>query len=81
VQFQPLGNGRAVVVPDFAMTAREIAGVTKVMPAFGWDDGCLYNQETAEVPRLYFSHMYTTGNAAALARQIRRGLDRTGVAG
>lgn len=77
VQFQPLGAGRAAVVPDFSMTAREIDRVVHRMRAYGWDVGCLYNQEVAESPQLYFAHMYKTGNAVTLARQIRRALNLT----
>jgi hypothetical protein len=45
--------------------------------ANGWYQGCLYNQETDEAPQLYFAHMLKTGDAYALAREIRSGLDRT----
>jgi hypothetical protein len=43
----------------------------------GWFVGCLYNQETSETPQLYFAHMLKVGDAYALAREIRRGLDLT----
>jgi hypothetical protein len=77
VQFEPLGGGRAAVVPDFSMTASEVMPVTQTMRALGWLDGCLYNQETAESPQLYFSHMFRTGDAVTLARQVRAGLNHT----
>lgn len=76
IQFEPLGDGRAVAVPDFGMTAGEIPAVTRTMRAYKWEDGCLYNQETAETPQLYFSHMYKTGDPVMLAHQIRAGLNR-----
>ncbi|HEU5030486.1 MAG TPA: DUF1259 domain-containing protein [Spirillospora sp.] len=77
VQFQPLAGGKAAVVPDFSMTARETQPVITVMRHRHWEVGCLYNQETAEFPQLYFSHMYRVGDPVALARQVREGLDRT----
>lgn len=77
VQFQPLAGGRAAVVPDFSMTAGEIDRVTRRMHTAGWDVGCLYNQEVGEHPQLYFAHLYKTGAAVTLARQVRRGLDLT----
>jgi hypothetical protein len=77
IQFQPLRDGGAVAVPDFAMTADETQPVLTLMRAAGWDVGCLYNQETGEDPQLYFSHMIKTGNPLSLAREIRAGLDRT----
>jgi Domain of Unknown Function (DUF1259) len=77
IQFQPHGDGGAVAVPDFAMTADETQPVLSLMRTAGWDVGCLYNQETDEDPQLYFSHMVKTGDPLALAREIRAGLDRT----
>jgi hypothetical protein len=79
VAFQPLDSSgtKTAVVPDFAMTASEIKPVTKTMRAQGWEVGCLYNQETAESPQLYFSHMIAIGDAATLAKQVKHGLDHT----
>jgi hypothetical protein len=79
VQFQPLAHGAAAVVADFSMTAAEIQPVMKTMRRYRWDVGCLYNQETAEIPQLYFSHMFKTGDPVLLARQIRAGLEHTDV--
>lgn len=77
IQFEPLAGGKVAAVPDFAMTAGEVGPVIKTMQGFGWEIGCLYNQETAENPQLYFSHTFKTGDPIALARQIRAALDRT----
>jgi hypothetical protein len=78
VEFKPLGSGAtAAVVPDFSMTADEVMPVVKLMVAQGWFQGCLYNQETDEEPQLYFDHMLKTGDAYALAKEIRNGLDLT----
>lgn len=82
IQFKPLGRGgsTANAAPDFSMTAAEIMPVTHVMRRQGWQDHCLYNQETGEDPQLYFSHMLKTGEPYALANEIRQGLDRTAAA-
>jgi uncharacterized protein DUF1259 len=77
VDFKPLGGSRAAVVPDFALVAEEVDPVMRVMRARGWFVGCLYNQETDEHPQLYFSHQLKTGNAYALAQEIRLGLNHT----
>lgn len=77
IQFQPASGGRAVAVPDFSMTASEVQPVVRVMRGRHWLVGCLYNQETAEHPQLYFAHMFKVGDPVTLARQIRTGLDRT----
>lgn len=77
VDFKPLGGSRANVVPDFAMTANEIQKVMQTMRARGWFVGCLYNQETAEHPQLFFSHQLKTGDAYQLAHEVRMGLNHT----
>ncbi len=79
IQFEPLNvsGSRAAAAPDFSMTTPEITPVTQVMRRQGWQDHCLYNQETGEHPQLYFSHMLKTGDPYALARDIRHGIDHT----
>lgn len=78
IAFEPLNSSgsQAAAAPDFGMQAGEINRVVGTMQAKGWDIGCLYNQETAETPQLYFSHQFKTGDPYTLARQIRRGLDQ-----
>jgi hypothetical protein len=78
IEFKPTGGDNADVLPDFAMEADEIRPVVETMLLeLQWFQGCLYNQETAEHPQLYFDHMLKRGDAYALAQEIRRGLDRT----
>lgn len=81
VAFEPLNKSgtRAAVVPDFGMVAAEVMPVVSTMRSQGWDIGCLYNQETAESPQLYFSHEFKTGDPYELAQEVRRGLDRMNV--
>jgi len=80
ISFQPFGGGQnAAAAPDFGMIASEIQNVVGVMRRQGWDIGCLYNQETAEYPQLFFSHQFKTGNAIELAHEIRAGLNRMDV--
>lgn len=78
VAFQPLGGGQhAAVAPDFALLAAEVDPVVRLMRRQGFAIHCLYSQETAELPQLYFSHQLAVGDALDLARKVRRGLDRT----
>jgi hypothetical protein len=79
VQFKPLSSSgsMAAVGPDFSMKSSEVMPVVTLMRSQGWFQGCLYNQETNEYPQLYFAHMLKVGDAYALAREIRRGLDLT----
>jgi hypothetical protein len=78
IAFEPLNSSgtQAAAVPDFGMQAGEINRVVGTMQAQGWDIGCLYNQETAETPQLYFSHDFKTGDPYALAQQVRHALDQ-----
>ncbi len=77
VSFEPLANGQTVVAPDFSMTAREVMPVTRVMRQQGWENNCLYNQETDEHPQLYFSHQVKIGDAVQLAQEVRNGANNT----
>jgi hypothetical protein len=80
VNFEPLGGTRTAVAPDFALIAAEIDPVMSVMRKNNFTVHCLYNQETAESPQLYFSHQLAVGDAYELARAVRLGLDRTNTA-
>ena len=77
ISIQPLDGGMAAAAPDFAMKADEVHPVIATMRRHSWAVHCLYNQETAETPQLYFAHMMKTGEPLALAREMRDGLDRT----
>jgi hypothetical protein len=78
IVFEPLpggGSNHAACGPDFGMIASEVDPVCRRMRANGFEIHCLYNQETAEDPQLYFSHQLATGDAIDLARKVRQGLD------
>lgn len=79
VAFEPLNSSgtQVAVIPDFAMQANEINGVVGTMRSMNWDIGCLYNQETAEHPQLFFSHEFKTGDPYQLAQEVRAGLNQT----
>lgn len=78
VAFEPLpGPRHTAVAPDFALIASEVNPVIRTMREQGFAIHCLYNQETAEQPQLYFSHQLAVGDAYGLALKIRKGLDRT----
>jgi Domain of Unknown Function (DUF1259) len=81
IEIKPLDQRgtSAAAAPDFSMTSEEVQPVITIMRRLGWYVGCLYNQETNERPQLYFAHMLKTGDPYQLAREIRRGLDRTNV--
>jgi hypothetical protein len=77
VGFEPLNASgtQTAVVPDFGMQSGEVNRVIATMRSMSWDIGCLYNQETAEHPQLYFSHDFKTGDPYTLAQEVRDGLN------
>ncbi len=79
IQFEALNSSgsNAAAAPDFSMKTSEVMSVTRIMRQQGWQDHCLYNQETGEHPQLYFSHMLKTGDPYTLAQEIRKGINRT----
>ncbi len=79
VAFEPLGNGQTACAPDYALIAPEVNPALKVSRAQGFAVHCLYNQETAEQPQLYFSHNLATGHAVDLAHKVSRVLDKMNV--
>lgn len=80
VRFEPLGdNGQAVCGPDYALIASEVNPALKVSRDEGFEVHCLYHQETAEFPQLYFSHNLKTGDAVELAKEVSKVLDQMNV--
>lgn len=79
IAFQPLEGGKAAAIPDYSLLASEVQRVVGEKLHEGWDIGCLYNQEIAESPQLYFSHQFKTGDPLQLAREIRSALNLTNV--
>ena len=77
VHFEPLADGRTAVAPSLGLLASEITPVIRLLRREGFDVHCLYNQETAEMPQLYFSHLLAAGNPYSYARVIRRALQQT----
>lgn len=78
IEFDPTGGSDAAVVAAFSMTSEEVNGVaTRMLNQLDWFQGGLNSQETAEYPQLYVDHMLKTGDAYALAMEIRSGLDLT----
>lgn len=78
LMFQPLGGGRAAINGDFTMTADQVNPVIKALRAHGVTIIELHNHMLYEQPRLFYLHFWKTGDATALARDLRAGLDQTG---
>jgi hypothetical protein len=79
INFQPAGSGRAVVTGDFVMIASEVNGVIRALRSGGINVTALHSHMLREEPRLFFMHFWGAGDAVALARTLRAGLDATNV--
>lgn len=81
VAFEPLDSSgkSAACAPDYALIASEINPALMVSRAQGFEVHCLYNQETAEQPQLYFSHNLKTGDPVSLAQSVSKVLDKMNV--
>jgi hypothetical protein len=77
LEFQPLGNGRAVVVGELCLTADEVQPVMAALRGAGLQVDALHNHFLTEQPRLFFLHLQAEGNAGSLAAAIRQALNLT----
>jgi hypothetical protein len=76
LMFQPLGGGRAAINGDFTMTADQVNPVIRALRSHGVTIIELHNHMLYEQPRLFYMHFWKTGDATALARDLRAGLDQ-----
>ncbi len=66
----------ALVDGDFAMTAGEMLPVLKALRSAGIHIVAIHNHMTHEEPQYIFLHYWGKGNALALAKGLRRALDK-----
>ncbi|MCQ4083924.1 DUF1259 domain-containing protein [Streptomyces sp. RB6PN25] len=76
LMFQPLGSGRAAVNGDFTMTADQVNPVIHALRSHGLTIIELHNHMLYEQPRLFYLHFWKTGDATALAHDLRAALDQ-----
>jgi len=79
INFQPTGNGRAVITGDFVMIASEVNPVIRELRSGGIAVTALHSHMLDEEPRLFFMHFWANDDAVALATSLRRALDRMNV--
>jgi hypothetical protein len=77
LDFQPLGNNRAVVIGELCVTADEAPAVMQSLRQSRIEVDALHNHFLTEQPRLFFMHLQAAGDADDLARAIRQALDLT----
>lgn len=77
INFQPMGNGRAVIAGDFVMTGGEVNRVIRALQKNGIEVTSLHSHLLSESPRLLFMHYWGNDDAIKLARGLRAALAET----
>jgi len=78
INFQPVGNGRAAIAGDFAMTGKEVGPVMKILEENGIQPVALHSHALDDAPRLFYMHFWAVDDALKLAKTLRDALDQTG---
>ena len=76
INFQPTGNGKAVITGDFVLTAEEVNPVLQALRANGIEVTAIHNHMLQDEPRLFFMHFWANDDAEKLARGLKAALER-----
>lgn len=77
IRFQPLGNGSAAVLGEFAVEENEVEPLMQTFTDNDIEITALHSHMITEQPRLFYIHCWATGNAEDLASAMRKALDKT----
>ena len=77
INFQPLGNGSAAVIGEFALEENEVEPVVRTLTTNGLEVTALHSHMLTEQPRLFYVHCWATGDATELAGIMREALNET----
>ncbi|WP_327098909.1 DUF1259 domain-containing protein [Nocardia vinacea] len=80
VNFQPVGDGKAAINGDFALTGPEVNKVIEALHKGGISVVEVHNHMLADDPRLFYLHYWAVDNAVTLAKALRPALDATNLA-
>lgn len=78
MNFQATGAGRAATTGDYVLRPAEVNRVIRALQANGITPTSLHNHLLDDEPRLMFLHFWAEGDALALARGLKAGLDAAG---
>jgi hypothetical protein len=77
LHFQSVGNGKAIAAPEICALRDQTDVVEQVLRDSGmFTETALHNHWMEENPRLYFIHATGTGDAVALAKVLKRALQK-----
>jgi hypothetical protein len=77
LKFQPLPDNRAALVGEFVLTGPEVNPVISALNDNGILVTATHTHMLSEEPRLFYLHIWATGDQTQLARGLRVALDRT----
>lgn len=77
INFQPTGNGRAVVTGDFVLLGGEVNPVIRALRDNGIQVTAVHSHMLTETPRLFFMHYWANDDAVKLAKGLRAAIDKT----
>lgn len=77
LNFQDLGDGRAAINGDFAMTANEVDAVLTALRDVDIAVQATHQHMLTDDPHLFYSHFWAVGDAADLAQGLRAALEHT----
>lgn len=80
INFQPVGDGKAAINGDFALTATEVNKVIEALRKGGIDVVEVHNHMLNDDPHLFFLHYWAVKDAVTLAEALRPALDATNLA-
>lgn len=80
INFQPVGDGKAAINGDFALTATEVSKVIEALRKGGIDVVEVHNHMLNDDPHLFFLHYWAVNDAVTLAEALRPALDATNLA-
>lgn len=75
LNFQDLGEGRAAINGDFAMTPEEVGDVLAALRDAGIAVQATHQHMLTDEPHVIYSHFWATGDAVSLAEGLRGALE------
>lgn len=77
LNFQPVGDGKAAINGDIAMTAKEVDPVLRALRSSGIAIVEVHQHMLSDEPHLFYTHFWAVDDAQKLARGLRTAVDQT----
>jgi hypothetical protein len=80
INFQPTGDGKAVITGDFVLIGSEVNPVLRALRENGIEVTAVHNHMLDDQPRLFFMHFWANDDAVKLAGGLKAALDKMNLA-